>query len=190
MRQARNNRVAGSFPAIGANYQKLKKMKLEFIKLLEVKHSGGTHEKIMDEFKTSFEEGKRYCEARGWTVSYNKEQGILFIGSSAPFGLQFSAIVKEITPVQTSLFSYSTNDAYRGTIQIVAENLDCANTALVHFLDEEEMGAANPPMSADDWTLNFVVPVGGDIIDIERGIDIPQGDSIVLDWEWTLNSDQ
>ena len=51
-------------------------------------------------------------------------------------------------PAQTSLFSYSTNGDYRGTIQIVAENLACANTALVHFLDEEEMGKADPPMTA------------------------------------------
>ena len=140
----------------------------------------------MDKFKTSFEEGKRYCEARGWTVSYNKEQGVLFIGSSALFGLQFSAIVKEITPPQTSLFSYSTDNDYRGTILIVAENLACANTALVHFLDEEEMGAADPPMTTDDWTLNFIVPVGGDIKRIDGDITIPQGESVVLDYDWTV----
>ena len=161
-------------------------MKLEFIKLLEVKHSGGTHEKIMDKFKTSFKDGNRYCSARGWGVSYNKEQGTLTVSSSAPFGLQFSAIVKEIKPTQTSLFSYSTDNKYRGTIQIVAENLACANTALVNFLDEEEMAQADPPMTADDWELAFEIPVGGDIKRIDGDITIPQGESVVLDYDWTV----
>ena len=94
--------------------------------------------------------------------------------------------VQEVQP-QTSLFSYSTNGAYRGTLQIVAENLACANTALVHFLDEEEMGQAHPPMSADDWKLNFVVPVGGDIQRIDGDVTIAQGESVVLDYDWIVN---
>lgn len=85
---------------------------------------------------------------------------------------------------QTSLFSYSTDGDYRGTLQIVAENLACANTALVHFLDEEKMGQADPPMSADDWKLNFVVPVGGDIKRIDGDVTIAQGESVVLDYDW------
>lgn len=89
-------------------------------------------------------------------------------------------------PVQTSLFSYSTDGAYRGTLQIVAENLACANTALVHFLDEE-MGVADPPMSADDWALTFVCPVGGDIQSMGTDRTIPQGESVVLDYDWILN---
>ncbi len=90
-------------------------------------------------------------------------------------------------PVQTSLFSYSTDGAYRGTLQIVAENLACANTALVHFLDEEEMGEADPPMSSDDWDLTFVCPVGGDIQRIDGDVTIPQGESVVLDYDWIVN---
>lgn len=91
---------------------------------------------------------------------------------------------KEIIP-QTFLFSYFTHGDYRGTINIVAENLACANTAMVHFLDEEEMAGANPPMTADDWELSFVVPVGGDIRRIDGGLVIPEGESIILDWDWT-----
>ena len=95
-------------------------------------------------------------------------------------------IVEEMEiEAKTSLFSYFTHGDYRGTINIVAENLACANTALVHFLDEEEMSSANPPMTADDWELSFVVPVGGDIRRIDGGLVIPEGESIILDWDWT-----
>lgn len=90
---------------------------------------------------------------------------------------------------QTSLFSYSTAGDYRGTLQIVAENLACANTALVHFLDEEEMGEADPPMSADDWKLTFVCPVGGDIQMIGTDRAILQGESVVLDYDWAINEE-
>jgi hypothetical protein len=97
---------------------------------------------------------------------------------------KLASYILQQSKAQTSLFSYSTDGDYRGTLQIVAENLACANTALVHFLDEEEMGQADPPMSADDWALTFVCPVGGDIKRIDGNVTIPQGESVVLDYDW------
>lgn len=71
-------------------------MKLEFIKLKEVKHSGtgdnATHIKVMQEFENDFEEGKRYCKIRGWRVIFS--DNLLSVLSNSPFGFTLIALAE------------------------------------------------------------------------------------------------
>ena len=76
----------------------MKTPKIEVLKLNYVNHSGqgkeATHIKVIDAFKISKSNGIKYCESRGWKVSFF--EGILQVKSDAMFGFQMNAIVKEI----------------------------------------------------------------------------------------------
>lgn len=72
--------------------------KLVFCHITNVKHSGlGTnqiHVSVMNEFCKSIEEGKQYCQQRGWEVELNR--GVLSVYSKAPFGFCMTALVQEV----------------------------------------------------------------------------------------------
>ncbi len=72
-----------------------KSMKLEFIKIKEVKHSGNSHIEVMKQFEDSFEQGSYYCSLRGWRVEFYN--GLLTVYSILPFGFKFVALCKSIT---------------------------------------------------------------------------------------------
>lgn len=72
--------------------------KLIFNHVANIKHSGhgsqAIHTVVMDKFRESIEEGKRYCQLRGWEVSIS--DGILTVRSKAPFGFGMTALVQEV----------------------------------------------------------------------------------------------
>lgn len=71
--------------------------KLIFHHVTYIKNSGcgpsPTHIAVMNEFRRSIEDGKRYCQARGWEVILSR--GVLNVTSKAPFGFCMTALVQE-----------------------------------------------------------------------------------------------
>jgi hypothetical protein len=73
---------------------------IEFLKLINIKHSGtgenATHIKVIDAFSKSIQEGKRYCDLRGWKVNIDTQKNILSITSNNVFGFEMFAKINII----------------------------------------------------------------------------------------------
>ena len=71
--------------------------KLEFLKMKTLKHSGcgpnPIHVQVMNAFRESLEEGKRFCEEKGY--KHEIKNSLLRVWGQGNYAFQFSALVKQ-----------------------------------------------------------------------------------------------